>query len=244
MTVRMIGNDEHYGEIGFGSLTQLGADDHSAALLPAIAEPDLVIKAGRGNRRVLEIDIDDVLVWDNREWIVRADYIVPGAGLEGDLLFYRGGITKDNTSDAGDSPTADTIAEGTRPGGVGAAITGQAANPNTALMAGDEVMPFVKQFDFGEFRNEENAAGEINVSGMTQYPKHNMMQSPYEVNGITVHYLMTAAHYWAWIESLGITSAGSMSVGASVRRMSVDVEELFFDRAVLLSILDALVLTN
>lgn len=244
LTVRMIGNDEHYGEIGFGNIIETTVNTFGAAQLPAICEPDLVIKAGRGDRRVLEIDIDDVLVWDNRKWVALSSYSIDVTGADDLEQTLRAGITKDNTSDAGDGPVANTIAEGTRPGGVGAAVAGLAANPNAALMAGDEIMPYVKHFDFGRHANESNAAGVINLNGLSNTPINDMNYKPYQVNGVTCHYLMTAAHYWAWLVGTNLAATASLSVGAEVRRMSIDVEELFFDRAVLLSILDALVLTN
>jgi len=242
MSVRMIGNDEHYGKIGFGSIEESAASTFSSAQLPAIAEPDLVIKTGTGSRRVLEIDIDDVLVWDNREWLVHANYAPDLVGGEGVVQKLTGGIVSDNTSAATDNPTADTIAEGTRPGGQAPRVVGAATA--TVLMAGDEVMPYVERFDFGKFGNEENAAGEVNINSMTDMPQNDLKNSPYEVDGVTCHYLMTAAHYWAWLAGIALPAASRLNIGADVRRMSIGVEELFFDRAVLLSILDALVLTN
>lgn len=244
LTVRMIGNDEHYGEIGFGNLTESAANTFSAGRLPAIAEPDLVIKTGTGSRRVLEIDIDDVLVWDNRKWNIRGNYSIDVAGAEGIEQAFRAGITRDNTSDGTDAPTANSIAEGTTPGGRGATVTGSAADPNTVIMNGTDVPRYIQHFDFGRFANEENATGEINISGMSNTPMNDVSYKPYEVNGVTCHYLMTAAHYQAWLVGTGLAAAGNLDVGAQVRRMSVDVDELFFDREVLLSILDALVLTN
>lgn len=244
LTVRMIGNDEHYGQIGLGSMTMSAANAFSSAPLPGIIEPDLIIKTGTGKRRVLDIDIDDVLVWDCRRWDVRVGTGIDLAGGESTLQQLEGGITKDNTSRTDDGPTADSVAEGTNPSGRGASVTGT-AGLGTTVMNGEDVPRFEQYWDFGLFGNEENAAGEINNGAFSTKPKNsNLNYSPYQVDGITVHKLLTAAHYWLWGDSAAMTAAITFHLGADVRRMSINVEELMFDREVLLSILDALVLSN
>lgn len=242
MSVRMIGHDMHYGQIGFGNMVQSGANTFSAAELAAICEPDLIIKTGTGKRRVLDIDIDDVLVWDNRRWHLDALITPDSVGSENNTQAAEIGITTDNTSDSSNGPASAVIAQGTRPGGTGTETTGGA--PGTTRMAGDDVPDYVMSWDFGLFANEENAAGDINIGGLVRRPRENVGYTPYEVDGITCHYLMTAAHYWLWFATEGLAAAAACGIGASVRRMSIDLEELMFDREVLLSILDALVLSN
>lgn len=245
MTLRVIGHDEHYGNIGFGSMTMSGANTFSSAPMDTICEPDIVIKTGTGRNRVLEIDIDDILVWDNRHWLPEADYSIDVAGAEAAIQEVFMGVTVDNTRAQTDGPTSDAIATGTRTGGSGASITGAATANNTTRTQGQEVPGFVARWDFGSFANEENATGEININNMAQHPKHGLTENPrYRVDGNDAHYLMTGAHYWMWGDTAAIGAAAVYNLGASVRRVSIDIEELMFDRAVLFTILDALVATN
>lgn len=241
MTIRMIGHDEHYGRIGMGGVTQSAANAFSSAPLPAIIEPDLIISTGK-DRSKLNIKIDDVLVWDCRRWDATTDGRPDTSGGENGIHELFAGITHDNVADltAGGGPTAFTVAEGVFPGGQAASVTGS-AGLGTTIMAGDEVPRFEANFEFMAFANEENAVGEINQ----KYTKEATFKyEQYDVEGIAVHKLLTAAHYWFWVESTLLASAAAVQLGADVRRMSVDVQELMFDREVLLSILDALVLTN
>lgn len=242
MTLRSIEGDEHYGIIGFGSMTLSGNDAFSTGTLPAIAEPDLII-ANRTGRRTLEIDVKDVLVWDNQEWLPQTDSGADITGGENIPQEAKGGITKDNTVEANAIPTSDSVAQGTTPGGNGAAQVGATATSPTLI--GQTAPRFVSRWEFWQNDNEEQSAvGHILhvTRGIPEQiiPKY----KGYVVNGHTVFYLMTAAHYHQWYDTNNLVAAGTQSVGGFVRRMSLDIQEVMFDREVLLSILDALVVSS
>jgi len=244
MTYRLIGHDQHFGRLGLGAMTLSAADAFSSAPISQLIEPDIVIKSSQGRTRVLEIDIDDILVWDNREWTPRMNFVADLTATQNTGVEIFAGITVDNTQAQTAGPTADSIAQGTFPGGPGAAVTGAATATNTVATVGREVPPFVEGWDFGMFSTEENATGEINNSNLSQFPKQDTKKMPYQVDGNTAHQLLTGAHYWMWADTNDIAAAPTLNLSADVRRTSIDIEELMFDRAVLFSILDALVLTN
>lgn len=244
MTTRSITGDEHYGNIGFGSMVQSAANAFSTARLPAIAEPDVIIRNASDSRNTLKFDIDDILVWDVKRWFPEINFKFDVTASEGVNQRVHAGLTKDNTSEASDAPTADTIADGTQAGGSGAAVTGTAGVDASAPMVGQEIPKFEQFWDFGQFSNEENATGEINMSGVNRVPLVEPAYSPYSVDGNAVHKLLTAAHYHAWTGTEGQANPLTLSLGAEVRRMSVDLEELLFDRATLFSILDALLVVQ
>ncbi len=241
MSLRMIGHDEHYGRIGLGSMTQSATNAFSSAPLPAIIEPDIIIKTGSG-RRVLEIDIDDILVWDVKVWDCQTNNAPDIVGGEDVLQTSQAVITKDNNAlvTDGGGPTAYSIAGRTFPGGLGAAVAGT-AGLGTTVMNGTDTPPYEAFFEFLNFSSEANAAGQVNIQSSRWQRYHN---SKYRVDGNDVHKLLTAAHYWLAAETDNLAAAGTYSLGAEVRRMSIDVEEMMFDREVLLSILDALVVSN
>jgi len=244
LNVRSVSFDEHYGELGLGSMSQSAANTFSNAPIATIIEPDIIIKDFKQGTRSVDIKIDDILVWDNRHWKVWSNNIVDVAGNEGLVSLAVGGITKDNTVEQTDGPTDELIAQGTHPGGNGAAVTGAATANNTTRTVGDEITRYVERFEFGQFGNEENATGEINNGAIRRVPYNNQRKSGYEVNGITCHQLLTAAHYWVWSDSNALGSAMTLSLGIEARRMSIDINELMFDRSTLFSILDAFVRTN
>lgn len=240
MGVRLVEGDEHFGHIGFGTVTLSAADTFSAALMPEIAEPDIIVKT-KSTRKLLEVDIDDLLVWDNREWHARAGGGIDFVGAEDKTQTSRWGITKDNTVDANAAPTSDAISQGTRPGGNGAAVTGAAAGGGAGQpIMNVDVQPtrYVVDGEFFAIGNEENAVGEINMGFSQTDSKHN--QTYEDTGGNKSHLLMTAAHYHAWHDTAGTGVAGNVGIGASVRKVSIDIDELLFDRGVLLSLLDAL----
>jgi len=90
---------------------------------------------------------------------------------------------------------------------------------------------------------EENAVGEINHEINRHYTKQNTRYEDPETNNDAFH-LLTGAHYHLWTDSAGTGAAQTQDFGALVRRVSIDLKELMFDRAVLLSILDALVVSS
>ncbi len=241
MGLRTISGDEHYGHIGFGSVTESAASAWSVGRLPAIAEPDLIIKTGEG-RRKLEIDIEDVIVWDNRFWDFWTDNGPDVTGGENTLQGVEAIITKDNTVEGSAAPTADSRPQGTQPGGIGATTVGNATG-TSPVMAGDEQPTrYVARVDIWHTANEEQSAVGHILHQFQQSARYDYPQ--YEVDGVRAHYLMTAAHYHLGVESQNAAAAIVVSLGANVRRMSIDLKELMFDRAVLLSILDALVVSS
>jgi len=243
MTLRLLDQDENYGNIGFGNMTMSGVDTYSSAQLPTLAEPTFIVtKKDKGRRSIIDVDIEDVFVWDNRKWNVRLAHSPPVTGNENQLYEATAGITLDNTSDSSNGPTAASIAQGTFPGGNGASVTGTAGVTGSARMVGQDKPEMVEFFDFGQQVNEEQSAvGHINISGVQRTPINYRENQTYEVNGHNVSYLMTAAHYWAWADTGGPTAAaGILNLGASVRKVSIDLEELLFDRNTVFSILDAL----
>jgi len=244
LSLRYVSSDDHFGWIGFGAMAASGADTFSATILPAIIEPDLIIKATSG-RRVLDIDVEDVIVWDAREWQSRSSNTPDIVGGEDKAQFDLGGITKDNTVEGSGAPTADSAAQGTRPGGNGAAVTGAAAGgPGTRMNGDEQPTRFVDRWNYFAVTDEEQTAvGQLlhDFTGnlyQKQFPQYR------DSDGQTAHYLMTAAHYHLWSVSAGTGNVSTIDFGASVRRVAIDFEEVMFDRAVLLSILDALVVSR
>ncbi len=240
--LRSIEGDEHYGWLGAGTMAISATNVFSAAILPEIIEPDFIVKTG-GTKLTLEIDVKDVLVWDAREWQAHTTLAPDIVGGEQTLQQMEGGLTKDNTVNGNDAPTADSVAQGTIPGGNGVAITGASAGgPGTAMNGDEQPTRFVDRWSYMAMADEEQTAvGQILWQWEPVYTKQNEM---YDVDGNSVHYLMTAAHYHMWGDSLGMATQLFQSLGFSVRRMSVDLKELMFDRAVILSILDALVVSG
>lgn len=240
--IRSIEGDEHYGFIGFGSMTMSAANAFSATILDAIAEPDFIVKAD-SKTLSLDIQVNDVLVWDVKEWHARTNLQPDIVGGENVIQNAFGGITKDNTINGNDAPISDVIAQGLTPGGSGAAVTGGVTGgPGTRTVGDEQPTRYVERFEYWSAGGEEQTA-----VGQVLFDFDNMQireKSPYRVDGHDVHYLMTAAHYHQWLDSTLVANAGSQGIGAYVRRMSVDLKELMFDRAVILSILDALVVSS
>lgn len=245
LNIRMIGHDEHYGVLGLGTMSTSAADTFSSLLLDPRVEPDFIIKPKNNQRRrALEIDIDDVLVWDNREWLpisTNTRDLTTGTDV---VQYFEGGIIKDNTGNRSQGPTANTIAGRTRSGGVGAAVAGLATGAQTATTNGSDVPPFEAYFDFGGNSNETaDGTGQVNYR-FQRAPINSQKHTPYVVDGITAHKLMTARAYWLWCLTENLEVARDLTVGMDCRRMSIDIEELMFDRDVFLSILDALVVNE
>ncbi len=241
MGLRSIEGDEHYGFIGLGSMVASAADVYSATIIDSIIEPDLIVSAKSG--RILEIDVDDVLVWDCKEWHAHCNASPDIIGGEDLAQAAEGGITKDSTVNGNQQPTADTNAEGTRPGGDGAAVTGAAAGgPGTRTVGDEQPTRYVERFHWwGSADEEQTAVGQL----LHEFNAHIVKQNTqYRVDGNDAHLLLTAAHYHMWLDTDATGVANQMSLGMFARRMSIDLKELMFDRAVLLSILDALVVSS
>lgn len=241
--VRMIEGDMHFGYMGLGSMTASAADTFSATIIDGIVEPDLII-SNKATKKVLEIDIEDVLVWDAREsrWETTNSPDITSGGdiLQSDKV----GMTKDNTTNGTDAPTAGSQAEGTRPGGNGASVTGAAAGgPGTRTQGDEQPTRHWESLELFATSNETvDATGQANHTFNRQ---HRRQYTKYQDDsGVDAHRLMTAAHYHLWGVSVNTGNISTYNVGIDTRRVSIDLKELMFDRAVLLSILDALVVSS
>jgi len=244
MSLRVVEGDEHYGTIGWGTMIQSATNTFTRIKIDPIIEPDLILR-NKITRRVVEIDVQDVLVWDVREWYPQTDATADVAGGENKTQQAFGGITKDNTANATNSATADSIAQGTRPGGSVAGVTGDALSGGASPVTVGETSPRHQrrwQY-FGNENEEQTAVGQI-LHETRNYPQVRQNNSPYMVDGHTAHELLTAAHYHQWFDSNDLGGPSNQSLGADVRKMSIDIKELMFDREVLLSILDALVIAS
>lgn len=236
LNVKDVGGDEHYGNIGFGSLQMSAADAFSIAKLPALAEPTLIVDLKTGAK--VQIDVKEILVWDLAEWFAMMHATPTLTGLEDLHTHSFSGITKDNTAGSTDFPTSDLAAQGTQPGGRGTVQVGDVAG--LIQMIGETAPRFEARFEFTSIIVEENAAGEIvgldvriPVAAIPNY-------FPYEQDGVWVHHLLTAAHYWYWMDTSNWTATGVSSLGGRVKKVAIDVGELLFDREVLFSLVDAL----
>lgn len=243
LALRLLSSDLHYATHGFGTMTQSAANAFSSALVTSNIEPDLIVVEGKGNRRLLDLQISDILVWDVREWFPHLTWS-PDIASAGDVVqTANAGLTKDNSADAREGPTTFATAQGTKPGGAGAAVTGTAGVQGSAPTVGDEVMPFEALWDYGMISNETvDATGQANHGGMKRMPHESCSYQRYEVEGNSAYHLLTAAHYWVWINTEALAAAASIALGGSVRRVSVDLDEVMFDREVVISILTALAL--
>ncbi len=242
MSLRIIEHDEHFGYIGLGAMTESAANAFSATIIDAIIEPDLIIKTGRGARS-LDIDIDDVIVWDCKEWHFHNNQSPDIVGGEDLTESVQAGITKDNTVNGNDAPTADSAAQGTLPGGNGGSVTGaNAGGPGTRTIGDEQPTRYVTRvFHWGQGAEEQTAVGQI----IREFNQMAIVKNGrYRVDGNDVHYLLTAAHYHLWIEAQNLAAVSSEQLGMYTRRVAIDVEELMFDRAVIISILDALVVST
>lgn len=232
---RVIDGDEHYNEIGFGNITTSAANVFVRAQIANLINPTIVIEDTRKSIRQLSIEIDSVLVWDLQAWMARTNAVADITASEGVTQVAVGGVTKDNTSEISAGPTADSIAQGTQPGGNGAAV-----NATGTQTTGQTNPRFVARFETEQLTNEENATGEIN------YMMNRLMKiipgqyQPNPVDGNTFYYMMTAAFYHLWIDSAGLGAVHTINLGGVVRRVEVDFKEVIFDRETLFSVLDAL----
>ncbi len=236
MTVRTVEGDEHYGMLGLGSMLESAAATFSQVQCSVFYNPDIIIKPSK-TRSKLEIDIQDIFVWDNREYVFRTTVDPDLIGGEDKNQEYFAIITKENSSDNSGNPTSDVVGQGTHPGGQNAAVTGDAtAIPPIAV--GEEAPAFEAFAQFiasGQEQGTDVGTVQIPYTLFVRYP-----YAQYSVDGHSVHHLATAAHYNLAIGGEGVDAAAQLSLGADVRRMTVDLTELLFDRDILLSILDAL----
>ncbi len=239
MGVRMVEGDFHYGHLGLGSLIASAADTFSATIIDPAIEPDLIVTLAKG-KSILEVEIDDVLLWDSRK-IKYQSTNAPDRAAGGDTTqFDRAGITVDNTVNGNDAPTADTVAQGTRPSGGGVGVTGAAAGgPGTPTNIGEQGLRYWDSVEFWATSNETvDATGQAN-HGFNQFAETEF--SPYTPDSdIVCHKLWTGAHYHAWTASTATGNSTTLDFGIDCRKMSVDVNELLFDRGVLLSLIEAL----
>jgi len=244
MTIRLIQGDFHFGNIGLGHMALSAANAFSAINIDNIIEPDVILKELNVGRRVISQDIDDLLVWDIRNWIVKtlSDGLEPDvAGGEDLAQIAKGGIVKDNDF-SGLQPTVDTIAQGTHPGGNLAAVAGAAAGGGDAPVSiGQDVVEYEFDWEYMSNSNEEQTAvGHILHNWRNTIPRAELSYPMYLQDGWSVHQLLTAGRYHQWADSEGLSSGFTQSLGMNARRVSIDLLELIFDRGVLLTLLDAL----
>lgn len=245
MSLRGISGDEHYGNVGLGSMVLSAADTFSTARMPAFMEPDIII-SNKKTQKLLDINIDDILVFDCRKWNAHSAVLPDLATTVDTPHVSQAGIIKDNTAAGLAGPTANTIAQGTRPGGVELQVTGNQGGATAVQMVGEQVPRYEAYFDFQmDGVEEQTTVGQILTEGrFTPKNAEEGIYSPYEVDGITVHNLLTAAHYHFWAATDTKQSAAAFQIGMNAKRVSVDFEEVMFDREVLISILDALVVST
>jgi len=229
---KLIDGDEHFGDIGFGGVLQDGATgtNFTAARASALMSPTVRIADVRDSSNILEFIIDEIITWDVRRYDGQCSVQPDNVGAENVRQAAHVGITKDNTREVTNQPTANNTAQGTLPGGDQTSVT-------TGTTVGQEVPRYEERFTIFNFANEENAAGEINIT-------HNEMirqeYAGYVVDGNWYHHLLTARNYHLWVDSsLALPAAGQFRLGAEVRKVVVDLKEVLFDRGSLITIEDA-----
>jgi len=241
--VRWVDGQEHFGEVGLGNMVMSGVDAFSAVLLPTLIEPTIILTIkDKTARRILQSDIDDIIVWDLREWLPEIYEEIDVTGGEDALHQAFGGVVKENFTTAV-VPNADTIGDDTRSGGVGAQATGQAVAGVNVRSIGNEPVGYLARWEFWRVAHEEQAATSALTTLYSMLPKHRMNYSMYpSSNGVPVHKLLTARHYHWWTDTLTAATAAEVSLGMEATRKSIDIEEVMLDRGVFLSLLDALVI--
>ncbi len=242
-TIKLLDQDEHFGQIGFGHMTMSAANAFSSVAMTRDIEPTFIVErsSGAGNN-ILDINIEDIFVFDLRAWNPRVSLDVDITGGELLSVAVEGGITKDNSIPQDRGPTALNVAGRVFPGGTGTSVIGAATGlGDLNRTQSDHVPEFEAYWDFMHGDNEEQTAvGYIEHRGQFT-PRNPTNYTPYEASdGVVVHKLLTAAHYWMWLATQGMDSAGVLSVGGDVRKLSVDLEELLFDRETLVSLLNVL----
>jgi len=229
--LKLIQGDEHYGEIGFGGVAETTTAVFAVAQADDLMEPTVRIKDVRG-QDLLKFDIEDIICWDARKYNALSTKVPNNVGAEDVRQTIHGGITKDNTKGADDQPTSDSTANGTRPGG---------KNPEVltlAITTGEEAPRFVERFEWFNGVNEENAAGEITYEYNRLIERQ---KQGYPLDGNWFHSVLTARHYHLWFKSAAAAAAlGAFQLGAEVRKISVELEEVLFDRAAIISLDDAI----
>ncbi len=228
---KLIDGDEHFGDIGFGGVIQGSADTFIAGRATALMSPTVRIGNVTDNRNLLSFIIEEIITWDVRHFQMVNTIIPDNVGSEGARQSIKAGITKDNTREVTEQPSADTIAEGTFP-------TGSNALVSSGTTVGQEVPRYEERFDFLEFSNEENATGEINLNA-TGLQIRDREYAGYVVDGNWYHHLLTARNYHLWGESKFTDNIGGIGLGAEVRKVVVDLKEVLFDRGSLITIEDA-----
>lgn len=219
------------------------------ARLPELVEPTIIIKpAARQKLSLIPSDIQEFIVLDLQEWLVWSQNLASFTALADDNSSMVGGVTKDNTRVGDGSPTADTVAQGTRPGGDGALTTGGAGGVGVAqveMVADDVGLRFEARFDWQALTDEQqDATGQIPYH-QQRYPQIFPKYQRYTLDGLDAFNLMTAAHYHAWVLSDNLITSGvaQFNLGGRVRKVGIDFNEILYDRDILASLLDILTFT-
>lgn len=231
LNIRLVDQDEEYGSIGLGQVAESAANTYSVASIDDIVEPTLIYDIDFSGNKVTT-RIEEILVWDNRWWEFHMLNEIPVAGLEDDVTSVRAGIARDNSLDKSEFPTAEQFLAGE-----GNSVVGASSGTLNVMNADTfpEVEAEVRFVDFAD--EEQTAVGQI----LIQYePFQRYAYSPYQESGITRHHLMTMANYYCWLVSFGLASAQTVGLSMEARLMSIDIEELFADRQVILNLADAL----
>lgn len=229
----LIGGDEHYGSVGFGNFTASTVNVFTAVRLGTTIEPTVLIKDVDKRSSVLDIKFDDVLVWDISHWNVRLliSWDVTSQDVNQESV---GGVTVDNTSGVNDQPTADTIAQGTKPGGDGATIT---SGTTTGQVNPRFEMGWATEASANE---TADATGQSTRTGQIHHPDVHPQPKAVPDNGNWFYKLLTSRAYHAWMDGNAQATAVSASIGAQARRVSVGLDEVLFDRGGIVDILTAL----
>lgn len=230
LMITLVDQDEEYAMVGLGSVTESAANTYSIASIDDIIEPTIIYDLNfSGNKLVTKIE--NILVWDVREFVFSTLNETPITSLEDDVIRLRAGIAKDNTLDKTGFPS--TLPQ---VGGEGATVVG--ASSGTLNVMNQDTLPAAEAIvSFLHTGVEENATGEIVIENEDiihyKYPRKSD-------GGNQSHHVMTHANYYAFAVAAGFVAAQAISVAMDARLVSIDIDELFADRQVILNLADAL----
>lgn len=234
-TVRLVDQDEEYGSVGLGLFALSATDVFSVASIDDIIEPTIIYDFDFGQRKI-SVKIEDILVWDVRRWEAEQLNSIAAAGGSDVTRELFAGVAKDNTLDKTGFPTVQP-----RVGGEGNSVAGLASG--TLNVMNQDTLPIIDAvLPFGTtFQNETiDGTGQLNH----HYAKYaEKSYTPYGGGGDGPHrhHMLLHANYYMYANTTAYTSTvASLSLAMDARLMSIDIEELFADRQVILNLADAL----